>query len=230
MLSLVSVNAQALTSLANFKTALNVTVSTDDTKIEQIINRTTAWIEGKTNRFLKARNYNGAGIAFTTTVTSEDYLFFDGNCESRNDRGYGVLYLPQFPIVKASVASALPVALAFLTSRGIGADGAGDTWDTSSLAEGRDFVVDYTNGIITLTGGLFATGLKNYRLTCTAGYVTIPDDLEQLCIELGKSIYKNDRAVTSESIGTWSRSFSEALKKSDPFVQDTLGKYSRFAL
>lgn len=223
-------NVQALTSLANFKTDLGITGTTEDTKLQNIINRTTGWIEGKTGRLLKARNYNGASTAFTNSVTSEDYIYFDGDPSKRNERGYGVLYVPQFPIVKQSVTSALAVELSTLSTRAVGADGAGDTWDTTVLLEGRDYVIDYTNGVITLLGGVFSFGLKNYRLNCTAGFVTIPDDLEQLCIELGKTILRDNRAVTSESIGTWSRSFSEKLKSEDPFVRDTLGKYTRFSL
>ncbi len=225
-----AVKAQALVTRDAFKTAIGVSGTTDDTKIDSIIDRATAWIESKTGRLLKARNYNGAGTAFTTTVTSEDYLFFDGDSCHRNERGFGVLYVPQFPVLKQSVASALAVELAALTTRTTGADGAGDTWDTSALLEGRDYIVDYTNGIITLIGGIFSTGQKNYRLKCTAGYATIPDDLEALCIELARGIYKDNRAVTSETLGTWSRSFSEALKKADPLVQDTLAKYTRYAL
>ena len=221
----------ALTTLENFKAVNRVPGTTDDGLLEQIIDRVSSWIESQTGRKFKARNYNNDNDSKFSplNIDSEDYLYFDGDNAVDSRR---TIFLPQFPIQRPAIDGALAVELSTLTNRTTGADGAGDTWSTD-LLEGRDYVVDYERGIIRLNGGQFVCGMKNYRLTCTAGYKIgdnqpfIPDDVEQLCIELGNLIWKDKQNLQSESIGTWSRTFN--TNKSDPFVEDTLTKYTRLS-
>lgn len=143
----------ALTSLTNLKTALGITASDQDTRLEQCIDRATKWIEGQTERKLKARSYNGfnasAGVNFdhkTTgtgdTVASEDYLYFSGQ-DAMDD----VYHLPQFPVLKVSESNrnvihhpnALTFTLQYLTARGSSVSG-NETWE--SLTEYDDFIVE----------------------------------------------------------------------------------------
>jgi len=218
----VPVGAEALVSRDTFKTALGVSGSMDDTLIDSIIDRATAWIQSVTGRKLKARHYKLDQSAFTTSVTSEDYLYFDGDEAVANGKGLGEFYLPQYPVQRSSVASALAFELAYLSSRGSG----GDTF--TALTANVDYLVDYERGVVRLLAGRFTSGVRNYRITCTAGYVTIPPDLEALCIELGRLIYKDRKNLQSETIGSWSRSFNTA--KDDPLVSDVLAHYTRLSL
>lgn len=234
-------SADALTTLDTFKEMSGIALAdtSSDNMLERVINRTTAWIESETGRKLKARNYNGnSGTHGTTGVTAEDYIYFDGttkNCggDTIIENCLGEFHLPQWPIQKSPAANALTVELAVLSNRGSGLSG-GETWDTTSLAEWDDFIVDYNRGIIRLLGGIFSVGQRNYRLKCTAGYQVdavqpyVPGDLEALCLELGKQIYEDKKNLLSESLGTWSRSFDRL--KEDPLVTSVLGQYSKIAL
>ena len=235
-----AVSSVALTTLTKAKTQLGVSGSSDDTKLEQMIDQASRWIESQTERKLKARNYNGFGTAFLTTgITSEDYLYFSGNRRDLGGdvdlepNGYFVYHLPQWPVQRQTVTNALAVALHVLTNRAAGAAGAGDMWDTS-LTEGDDYIVDYERGKLILVGTAFEPGYRNYRIQCTAGYLTgaaqpyVPEDLELLCLKMLDLAYNDASGLQSERIGTWSRTFDTA--KSDPFVDDTLSRYRRLSL
>lgn len=227
-----SLRPEALTTLANLKEQLDITDTSQDSRLEQVINRVTAWLETQTNRKLKARNYNGGGTAFSgTTVASEDYLYFDGRSSDVNERGQGVLYLP-VPVVRPS-AGGSAFELAVLTDRQTGADGAGDTWSTTDLLEGRDYLVDYKTGTVTKLSGTFTTGYRNYRVKCTGGYydvngpAKVPQDLEALCLELCKQMHRESGNVQSESIGTWSRVYKP---EPDSFQKEAIAQFSLLSL
>ena len=77
-----AVNSASLTTLANLKAALTIATAdtSKDTLLEQCIDRASQWIEGRTERKLKARKYNGGASTHATTgVTDEDYIFFSGS-------------------------------------------------------------------------------------------------------------------------------------------------------
>ena len=107
----------------------------------------------------------------------------------------------------------------------------GETWDATLLLENDHYVVDRRNGVLRLLGGNFSLGSRNYRVTMAAGFQYgsaqpyVPPDLESLCIEMAKGLYRDNRNVSSESIGTWSRSYDRT--KEDPVVRATLARYSR---
>src|SRR5882724_9679593 len=97
-----TLNPEALTSLDNLKTAISITNTSKDAFLEQLINRATAWIESRTDRKLKARQYNGftggaatLGVHATTSVPDEDYLYLSGSPRDiggdamTDERGYG---------------------------------------------------------------------------------------------------------------------------------------------
>lgn len=52
----------------------------------------------------------------------------------------------------------------------------------------------------------FARGVRNYRFTYTAGYSTIPNDIEEACLQLASYIYndKKNKGMKSESLGEYS--------------------------
>jgi hypothetical protein len=224
----------ALTTVANLKEQLEVATAdtSQDDRLTNVINRISSWLETQTNRKLKARNYGNATAFAGTNVISEDYLYFDGDCRQVDDRGRGVLYLP-VPVVRPSVTAALDFELAVLTDRQAGADGEGDTWSATDLLEGRDYIVDYKNGKVTLLAGTFSTGTKNYRVTFTGGYydstapAKVPQDLEALCIELCKQMHRESGNVSSESIGTWSKTYRP---EPDPFVKQAIADFTLLSL
>lgn len=245
----------ALSTLTNAKLALGISASdtSKDTYIEACIDRATLLIEDLTQRKLKARNYNGfnasgEGSDFehkTTgtgdTVASEDFLHFDGNNCTRDENGYIVYYLPQYPILKVSGTNqnrihhpnAVTFRLDEIVSRGSQVSGY-ETWD--ALTEYDDYILNQETGAIRLLGGAFAAGQKNYRVKCTAGFSLkpantqpyVPPDLEALCIEMTKSLFRENSNLQSESIGTWSRTYNHSVE--NPFVKSTLAAYSKISL
>jgi hypothetical protein len=241
-----SLNADALTTLANLKAALNIATAdtSKDTLLENCINRATGLLEEMTNRKFneglnggfKARRYNaGSDTHAVTAVPDEDYVYFSGTPKSHggdalmDDFGAGYVHLPAYPI-QANGTAGVTFALAQLYSR---SSGSGELWDTTSYVEFDSFIVDRPLGVLRLIAGRFAWGNRNYRVTMSAGYQGaaapfVPPDLEAACIEIAKGIYRDNRAVTSESIGSWSRSFDRS--KEDPVVTQAVSKYSRICL
>jgi hypothetical protein len=224
----VAVAADALTTTANLKTELGISGSSQDTRLDKLIDRATDWIEGKTGRKLKARHYKLDEAAFTPGVLSEDYLYFDGDAQVVNEKGLGEYILPQFPVQRSSVTDALAFELSYLSNRGSD----GDTF--TALVENEDYVVDYEKGIVRLLAGRFTSGVKNYRITCTAGFFVgaaqpyVPDALEELCIlECKRRLYDKD-GVTSERIGTWSRTFD--AEKAKEAIDEKVALFTRYRL
>lgn len=244
----------ALTTKDNLKTALGITATDQDTLVEQCIDRATQWIEGQTERKLKARNYNGynvsGGVDFehkTTatgdTVPSEDYLYFSGQDAITDECGRGVFHLPHFPVLKVSGSTrsliyhpnAVTFTLQALAQRGSAVSGY-ETWDTRT--EYDEYVVDQANGVIRLLGGAFAHGVRNYRVKCTAGFIGpaanaqpyVPADLQQCCVEVAKAIFNGDEDVLSESTGTVARSYSVTLRQQRRFIHETVARYRRYSI
>lgn len=238
----------ALTTLDNLKDMVGIASSdtSKDNHLERCINRATWLIESLTNRKfnngtqggLKARKYNGgASTHGTTGVSDEDYIYFSGTTMEwggdtvLDQMGFGLFYLPAFPVQANSV---LTFTLASLNDRSSAVPG--EDWNTTEYVEYDHYVVDRENGILRLLNGPFRTGHRNYRVTMAAGYQFgsaqpyVPPDLEACCIEMAKQLYRSDRDVISESIGTWSRSYSVTLKEKDPFIQQTISRYSRLVL
>jgi len=240
--------ADALTSLENLKDHLNISGTDTDGKLEKVIARASWWLEGQTHRKfnnatqggLKARRYNGdtgaapSNVHPTTTVRDENFIFFDGTTKDRGghtirnpDTGLGEFHLPAYP-VQTNAAGGVAFTLAVLSAR---SNAGGETWDTTALLENDQYVVDRENGVLRLLYGGFSPGSRNYRITCAAGFQYgdaqpyVPPDLEGLCLELCEAVFRNDRTVTSEKIGTWSRTFSETMR--DPYREDILARYSR---
>ena len=246
--------SDALTTLANVKEAVGIGSSdtSKDNQLERCINRASQWIEGRTERKLKARNYNGfnatsEGSDFdhkTTgsgdTVASEDYLFFSGGKIAKDDNGYTVLYLPQYPILKVSGTNrnviqhknALTFRVDVLNQRGSTVT-LNETW--TALTEFDDYIIDQQTGALRLLGSRFFIGQSNYRVKCTAGLIGptadtqpyVPSDLEELCVEVSKQIFRGDKGVQSETLGSWSKTYKPEMK--DDFIESVIARYRRIS-
>lgn len=64
----------------------------------------------------------------------------------------------------------------------------------SSEITSDDYVLDSDLGILHLDAGTFAEGIRNVKVSYSAGYSTIPDDLSQACILLAAAWFNQGRA------------------------------------
>lgn len=79
--------------------------------------------------------------------------------------------------------------------------------------------------------GRFPTGSKAICVEYRAGYETIPDDLEQACIEVAAALYqgrKKDRTVSQESLGDYSYTRGAAAE-ADAIMASLLMDYREVA-
>lgn len=218
--------AESLATLANAKRAIGIasTDTANDTLIEDTLNAATQWIQEQCNRKFGRRNYNDTSTAHAITgIGGEARYKFSGDGRSMTH------VLPQYPVDSASIT------IEELSSRAT--DGT-ETWSSSGLVTGYDYVVEWDKGIIRLLNHSFYAGILNYRVTYEAGYEEpaapstpaapwVPFDLQRCCIEVTKQMYKGDGSrITSERIGSWSRSFAE---KQNPIIEQTIGKYKSFS-
>jgi len=82
--------------------------------------------------------------------------------------------------------------------RTYGSDTEIDSDDLAYLPDGLAYKIVYD-------GGVFQVGIKNIKAQYTAGYVTIPEDLEQACLEIIAYYFKNSEenrfGVTTRTMG-----------------------------
>lgn len=196
-----------LTSAATLKTYLNLTITTHDTLLADLIEKATAFSENFTNRKLKARDYS---YVSTADAYDADNAVIDGNNRD-------MIRAPQYPIVSLTT---LRIDTMEIDER-------------SSVFE-TGYVLDKAAGIIHLAGYLFTKGLRNIELVYNAGFSTIPEDLEQACIEQAAWMFQESKAggamlgVTGKTLpdGTLTFTTRDLL----PRVRSVLEKYKkRFA-
>ena len=172
----------SLTTLANLKEHLGITVGTDDSLLTNIINRSTDIIEA----YCDGRRFA------ETTYTNEEY----------SGTGTQLINLRNYPVTS-------------LTAYDWNTGTAGST-DWNSLQSEFIKAIDDGQGpgqVYYETG--FVEGMKNYRFSYVAGYATIPNDLEEACLEMCSWIF-NDRkskGLQSETLGEYS--YTKVVKKSN---------------
>lgn len=165
--------AYALTTLDHLKEVLGITTNTENTLLENIIDRSTDIIESYCNN----RRFK------STVYANEEY---DGtNTRFINAKQY-------------------PITAVISYQENNGTAGTPDWDDLQS-----DFVkyVDDGQGPGQFFYDIgFVRGIRNYRFSYTAGYTTIPYDLEEACLELCVWIYKDrqNKGMQSETLGEYS--------------------------
>jgi len=160
-----------LTTLANVKQWLGVTVSTDDAFLGRLISFASVFVQNLLNR-------NILSTAYTET--------YDGNSGT-------ALFLPNYPIT----------AVSSLTIDGISIPAA-----SSPLVSGYTF----NSTRISLNGYRFNRGYNNVAISYTAGFASVPLDLEQAVIEIVGIKYREIKRIgeVSKSIAGEVVSFSQA--------------------
>jgi len=277
----VAVGTYALTTLDNLKLHLEISASSDDSLLEDLIDKATDMIERETHRLLMSRSY-----------TKEQY----------NGNGWGDLILRQYPVtavarlaigeataltIKGTTAS-VTQALVNVTSTAVNCIEVASTtttneidfatyatladvntainalanWSSTVVSAYSGFVsseliqqgglnarngtavsllipnrgensfdVDWDRGIISVDSG-FTKGERIW-IDYTAGYSTIPDALEQACIDLASSLYHSrdkDLGVASEKIGDYSYSRASGVGSVDipDRVKRALGPFTKY--
>jgi hypothetical protein len=134
------------------------------------------------------------------TITAQDYI------ETRNGRGGARLFLRHRPVT----------AVASVTIGGISVPPA-------SVAGGDGFLFDDSS--ISLVGYAFTRGVGNVAVSYTAGYAATPPEIEQACIELVVTRYKERDRIgqVSKNLGGEMVSFSQKDLPAD--VQTLLDQY-----
>lgn len=151
----------SLVTLAKYKEYLKIADTSFDTQLTDIQSAVEK----------RVKEYLGRDIE-ATTYTDELYGGMGDEC----------LVLRQFPITAVTAIK-----------RYDGLDGSGtEIWTT--LVQGTDYerkIIDAEAIAVVLDGNTFADGDYNYKITYTAGYSTIPSDIQQACKELLKITWDN---------------------------------------
>lgn len=196
----------ALVTLDNCKTFLGITNDSQNELLKFLINMATDYIESET------------GIRFKSTAyANEEY---DGT-------GTRELKLKHFPVT------------AFTKLEVNNASDNTDSWET---IDSKNYWVDNDTGIITRTSAfadfddddpkglsddtVFSTGKNKYRASYTAGYATVPYDIQMACLGMvadAKNRMPNS-GVVRETLGDHSIEMA-SVDKENKLVSNILDKY-----
>lgn len=101
----------------------------------------------------------------------------------------------------------------------------GDSSNDWETIDSDEYWVDRTSGIITKTS-VFRRGTMNYQITYTAGFTTIPYDVQFLAMSLIKEFLtvKSSGGIKQESLGDHSITF-ESILQSNKALKDILNSY-----
>lgn len=137
-----------------------------------------------------------------TTYTNQ---VFSGNGEKE-------ILLDQYPIT------------AFVSLEKNGAIDNSSSWETVDSAD--YWRVDTEGKLIGYSR--FATGVRNYRATYSAGYDTIPYDLQFACMKMVEMLFRDNIAqgLSSERLGDHTVTFAKSSEE-DPTMKKVLDKYKK---
>ena len=91
-----------------------------------------------------------------------------------------------------------------------------------------DYLVDWDAGMLERPGSTWGTGSRNIFVDYTAGYATIPDDIEIAANEIVQGMFnrrKHDGVMKSEKLGDYSYTLAEFKSDLPPYVMTTLLRY-----
>ena len=110
-----------------------------------------------------------------------------------------ILDAPHHEVLQLRHAPLDPPVKATVTAVYVSRD---QTWDASTLVAAADYLVDPIDAEIFRKGTVWRRGFQNVRVDYTAGYSSIPLDIEQLAIEITLRTYKSRKniEVSSQSL------------------------------
>lgn len=199
-----SLRTKDITTVANVKSFLDISGTTQDSLLELLIKTVTDLVQNYCNRAF-------VQIAYT----QEEY---DGT-------GTKELLLKNFPI---KVASGFTLEKNNATDNSdswetVDAEDYFVDADRGVIAKLTDFWPAKNKYRATYTAG--------YERSTDTGIAAWPYDLELACISLTAILYNRRKAmgIKNESVGDFSVTFSDALED-DPSIKTTLDKYKRYVL
>jgi len=201
-----SLGTYALITLADLEEYAHITITDHEQLLERMIDAATGRIEKYTRRNLAARDYS-------YDSDSDDY---DPDNAVLDGSGTNELILPQYPINSVTTLRINETEI-----------------DARPSLYNYGYVIDKAAGILRLTGYLFSKGLANIELAYNAGLSTIPEDLQQACIEQVAWMWKQSPAggnllgVASKNLPDGSLSYS--TKDLLPSVRMVLESYKKRA-
>lgn len=262
-----AVGTYALTSLANLKSWIGISTSTDDAVLEKAIDRATARIESYVGRQILSRSYaewrSGYGVETirlhqwpvtqVTNVWTGNYAALVVSSAQPTDIRASIavnqetgtnavsltrttsagtstttnLALGTYPTT-TSLATAIGSTAGFACSLGknirsvqlrprAGADTILATVTLFAADTASEYTYDYDTGRLSIDPswwaqwpmdrGVMPSAVKSVLVEYTAGYETVPDDIEQACIEVAAMMYRDrrrDSGLASESLGDYS--------------------------
>ena len=142
--------------------------------------------------------------------TVHTYEKFDGNGEKE-------IQLKEYPII-------IPPNVILQKNNAIDNS---DDWET---IDATDYFIDTDTGILRMNSK-FCRGKNNYRATYTAGYSTVPYDLQYVSMSVISETLNRRKSmgISSERLGDHQISFVSAVE-SDPKLKNILDKYRKINL
>lgn len=175
-----------LTTLANAKQWLNLSVTTDDALLARLITSASTFIENWLNQPILSATYTDT---------------FNGKANTKRAAiGYPITAVQSVTID----GQVIPAA-------------------TSATTPGFLF----SKELIHLRGYQFTNGVQNCTITYTAGAFTIPNDVEQACIELVALRYKSRDRIGIDSRGMAGETTTYSSVDMSDSVRSSLRNYVR---
>lgn len=136
---------------------------------------------------------------------------YDGTGDSR-------LNLKQYPVSSSS---------SFTLEKNQAVDNS-DNWTTY---DGKDYWIHYDEGIVELYADIFTKAPRKYRVSYTAGYSSVPVDLEWACWKIVSAIFNKRKAegISQESLGDYSVHFMDIIQE-DKTLKEVLNRYRNINL
>lgn len=130
--------------------------------------------------------------------------------EVRDGAGKGTLTLANYPVTAVASLTVNGVAVPYATN-----------------SQGNGYLFDQYRIIMVGGGYTLTEGVQNIVVTYTAGYAAIPPEIEQACIELIATRYRERDRIgqTSKSIAGETVAFS--IRDFPPSVQTILNNYKK---
>lgn len=203
--------AYALATLADTKSFLGINNSSNDSRLEMLINMATVYLETLTNR------------RFASTVYTDEK--YDGT-------GKRELQLKKFPIISFTQLQ---------KNRATDNSDDWETIDSSDYwVDNDNGIITMTSPFLEFADSeendlteslLFELGKNKYRATYTAGHATVPHDIQMACILIVGEMFNTGKAsgVKRESLGDHSVEFASIID-TNPIIKNIISGYKDIQL